>query len=75
MRYKDRVMKIRITGTKDECELAKSYYLELGKQENVKSVEVSRFYPNRDSVNQYRVYVTVEYHENIKAGQLKLPKR
>lgn len=55
-------MKIRVTGTASECAAAKDYYLALGEDENVKSVEVSRPYPNRDSVNVYRVYITVEYY-------------
>lgn len=55
-------MKIRVWGTIEECNAARDYYLALGKDENVKSVEVSRPYPNRDSVNVYRVYITVEYY-------------
>lgn len=55
-------MKIRVTGTASECAAAQDYYLALGENENVKSVEVSRPYPNRDSVNVYRVYITVEYY-------------
>ena len=66
-------MKIRVWGTKDECELARDYYLNLGKQENVKSVEVSRLYPNRGSVNQFRVYATVEYYTSMETPQRKLP--
>lgn len=61
-------MKIRVMGTASECEAARSYYLSLGEQENVKSVEVSRPYPNRDSVNQFRVYITVEYYDDREAG-------
>lgn len=61
-------MKIRVMGTASECEAARSYYLALGEQENVKSVEVSRPYPNRNSVNQYRVYVTVEYYDDGETG-------
>lgn len=61
-------MKIRVWGTMSECEAARSYYLALGEQMNVKSVEVSRPYPNRNSVNQYRVYITVEYYDDGEAG-------
>ena len=55
-------MKIRVWGTIEECNAALEYYLALGEDENVKSVEVSRPYLNRDSVNVYRVYITVEYY-------------
>lgn len=55
-------MKIRVWGTLEECNAAQDYYLALGENENVKSVEVSRPYPNRNSVNVYRVYITVEYY-------------
>ena len=52
-------MKIRVMGTANECEVAKTYYLAIGKQENVKSVSVSKPYANRNSVNIYRLYIEV----------------
>lgn len=56
-------MKIRVTGTMSECQKAKDYYNSLRGQENVKSVSVSEFYPNRGSLELYRVYIEIEYYE------------
>lgn len=55
-------MKIRVMGTKEECEQAQRYYLSLGNTDGVKSVSVSTLYSNRGSVNIYRVYIDVEYY-------------
>lgn len=55
-------MKIRVMGTKEECEQAQRYYLSLGNTDGVKSVSVSTLYSNRGSVNIYRVYIEVEYY-------------
>lgn len=57
-------MKIRIMGTKDECELARKYYRELEKDANVKKVVVSDPYANRGSSTEFRVYVDIEYRES-----------
>lgn len=54
-------MKIRITGTKDECILAQKYYLRFGESEDVSYCSVSGLYPNRNSINQYRVYVDISF--------------
>ena len=59
-------MKIRVMGTKRECEIAQEYYLALEKERNVKCVNVSRLYPNRGSNTVFRVYVEVEYYSDIK---------
>ena len=40
----------------------REYYSELEKQENVRSVTISREYPCRDSRTQYRLYVEVSYY-------------
>lgn len=56
-------MKIRVMGTKPECEQAQRYYLSLGNEDGVKGVSVSKLYPNRKSVNIYRVYIEVEYFD------------
>ncbi len=57
-------MKIRVTGTKDECEQAQVYYGKFGRDsELVKSCTVSNLYPNRNSVNQYRVYIDIECND------------
>lgn len=56
-------MKIRITGTLEECVQAQSFYNELGKDSAVKFCTVSRPYLNRGSTNQYRVYVEIEYKD------------
>lgn len=58
-------MKLRVMGTRSECEVAQGYYLALAKDSNVKSVSVSELYPNRNSVNLFRVYIEVEYYSDI----------
>lgn len=58
-------MRIRISGTKEELELAKQYYLNLSSEDFVKSVTVSNFYPNRGSVNIFRLYIDIEYKKNF----------
>lgn len=63
-------MKIRIMGTKDECELARKYYRELEKDTNVKSVVVSDLYANRGSSTVFRVYVDIEYRDVVLAQNL-----
>lgn len=57
-------MKIRITGRKEELELAEKYYLNLMNESYVKSLTISNFYPNRGSTNQYRLYVDIEYYDS-----------
>ncbi len=52
-------MKIRVMGTKAECEQAQRFYNVFGKGENVSYCTVSGLYPNRGSVNQYRVYIEI----------------
>ena len=54
-------MKIRIMGTKSECQAAREYYRGLEKESGVKSVSISGNYPNRGSNTIFRVYV--EYDE------------
>ena len=61
-------MKIRIMGTKSECEAAREYYAELEKESGVKSVSISENYPNRGSNTIFRVYVDVEYYDAASAG-------
>ena len=63
-------MKIRIMGTKDECELARKYYRELEKDANVKSVVVSDLYANRGSSTVFRVYIDIEYRDVVLAQNL-----
>lgn len=60
-------MEIRVMGTEEECELARSYYRALEESPNVKSVSVSRRYPNRGSNTLYRVYIKVEYYDVAEA--------
>lgn len=57
-------MKIRIMGRKEECELAMAYYCGLEKEDYVKSVQVSQYYPNRGSNTVYRLYVDIEYRDS-----------
>ena len=54
-------MKIRIMGTEEELKVAKEYYSGLTKEDYIKSVTISDFYPNRNSYNQYRLYIEIEY--------------
>lgn len=56
-------MKIRIMGTKDELNTAVDYYRELEKDDNVKYVCISTFYPNRGSNTLFRLYIEIEYRE------------
>lgn len=58
-------MNIRITGTEEELEVAKDYYQSLSKEDYVKTITISDFYPNRNSNNQYRLYVEIEYKDLI----------
>ena len=52
-------MKIRVMGTREECEQAQRFYTQLSKGDNVISSSVSGLYPNRGSTNQYRVYIEI----------------
>lgn len=57
-------MKIRIMGTKEECDLAAQNFKQIEKdKENVKSVQISQNYPNRGSNTIFRLYVDIEYRE------------
>lgn len=56
-------MKIRIMGTSPELEVAKQYYQSLEDESYVKSVTVSRFYPNRGSSTVFRLYIDIEYFD------------
>lgn len=67
-------MKIRIMGTKSECEAAREYYAELEKESGVKSVSISENYPNRGSNTIFRVYVDVEYYDAENASQTLIEK-
>ncbi len=61
-------MKIRVIGTKEECEVAKRYYNGLREHSQTKSVSVSKFYPCRGSAELFRVYIEVEYYDEPGAG-------
>lgn len=56
-------MKIRVIGTKAECETAKRYYDSLRKHPQTKSVEVSKLYPSRYSRELFRIYIEIEYYD------------
>lgn len=59
-------MKIRVMGTRSECEVAQGYYSALEKDNsNVKFVVVSELYPCRGSTTLFRVYIEVEYYSDI----------
>lgn len=53
-------MKIRIMGTKAECEAARAFYASL--EPNLKSLTVSRLYPNRGSNTVFRLYIDMEHY-------------
>ena len=52
-------MKIRIMGTQEECEQARRYYSQFLNSDIVSHCSISRLYPNRNSVNQYRMYIDI----------------
>lgn len=52
-------MKIRVMGTREECEQARRFYERLGRGNNILHSTVSGLYPNRGSNNQFRVYVEI----------------
>ncbi len=54
-------MKIRVMGTQEECKQAQEYYRQFATNEMVGYCSVSDLYPNRGSVNQYRVYIDIAY--------------
>lgn len=55
-------MKIRVTGTKAECEHAAKYYQYMSESPDIKYVSVSELYPNRGSNQLFRVYIDIEYY-------------
>ena len=54
-------MKIRVMGTRPECEQVQIYYNSLAKSDNVDYCTVSDLYPNRGSKNMFRVYIDIAY--------------
>lgn len=54
-------MEIRVIGTKEECETLRKNYLIIEKAENVESVTVSKLYPCRNSLDNFRLYINVKY--------------
>ncbi len=65
-------MKIRIMGTKHECEVMQDFFRK--KLQNCKGYSVSRLYANRGSTDIYRLYIefnissnTVDF-ERLKGG-------
>ena len=58
-------MKIRIMGTKEELEVASSYYRSLEKEDFIKSVVVSKQYQNRGSSTVFRLYIDIEYKDSF----------
>ena len=68
-------MKIRITGTSEELMLAKDYYISLSQDRFIKSISISKPYKNRNSINQYRLYIDIEYITTIALKNLLLEGR
>lgn len=66
------IMKIRISGTKEELAMAEAYYRSMEKDEGVKYVSISRPYANRGSETLFRLYVDLEYRDVVVAGVLRL---
>ncbi len=55
-------MKIRVTGTKEECILAQEYYKEyVANNKCIKDYSISRLYANRGNSNLYSVYIYINY--------------
>lgn len=52
-------MKIRIMATKKECLQAKVYYEKMAQSGAVSYCSVSELYPNRGSLNIYRIYIDI----------------
>ena len=68
-------MKIRVMGTSEECAAAQQFYWELAHTADVKSCTVSKPCPNRGSLNQYRVYIDIEYKDGAEPLQRLLESR
>jgi len=58
-------MDIRYTGTKNECNIVINYYKQLESDPRIKSMQISHLYPNRGSNMLFRIYVKVEYFDNV----------
>ena len=52
-------------GTKEELEVASSYYRSLEKEDFIKSVVVSKQYQNRGSSTVFRLYIDIEYKDSF----------
>lgn len=52
-------MKIRVMGTREECEQARRYYSQFLNSDMVSHCSISRLYENRNSLNQYRIYIDI----------------
>ena len=61
-------MKIRIMGTKSECEYAQKFYANLKTSDIVESISISTLYPNRGRNTIFRVYAEITYKNFIKGG-------
>lgn len=53
-------MKIWVMGTKAECEAARAFYASL--EPRLKSLTISRLYPNRGSSTVFRLYIDMEHY-------------
>lgn len=56
-------MKIRITGTKTECEAAAEVYRQMETSSEVAYCSVSKLYPCRESDKLYRIYIELVYNK------------
>lgn len=56
-------MKIRITGTKTECEAAAEVYRQMETDSEVAYCSVSKLYPCRESDKLYRIYIELVYNK------------
>ena len=57
-------MKLRITGTKTECESAAEVYRQMEKESDVAYCSVSKLYPcKRESDKLYRIYIELVYNK------------
>ena len=54
------MIKIRISGTKEELTAIAQRFKQLATQPQIRSMSISSLYANRNSANVYRLYVEVE---------------
>ena len=54
------MIKVRISGTKEELTAISQRFKQMATQPQIRSMSISGLYANRNSTNVYRLYVEVE---------------